>query len=208
MVGKLIDVGNAQCGEMVATVANILAGVVVRDVGHAHDDTFGHVILTQEPLQVVEHTLVVLTRVTAVDVGVHVLDVNDVLMHMGQQALQVQAVNIQGSFHRDMPLGWSDAAKGLNELTADSRLATAKGDASTRGKEIEVIDHHLVEQFGWCDCSGEAISPQALGIQAILAVQRAAVESNQRGQPLPVHRQPMSGHTNNRHPMVCLLTFH
>ena len=169
LVGEFIDAGDADRLKVPAAALDVLVGVVVGDVRHTHDDAVGHAVVTQEPLQVVEHALVVLAGVTPVDIGVNVLDVNEVLVHEGQQSLQVPAVYIQGSFHRKMPLSRCDMTKRLNELAADGRFSTTKGDSAARGKEVEVVDHHLAKQFCWCNRPRETISPQALGIQAILA---------------------------------------
>ena len=148
LIGKLINTGDADRLKVLAAAPDVFIGVVVRDMGHAHDDTLGHAIVAQEPLQVVEHALVILTGVTLVDVGVNVLDVNEVFVDKGQQSLQVPAVHIQGCFHREMPLRWRHAAESLDELAADGRFTAAKGDTPARGEEIEVVDHHLLEQFG------------------------------------------------------------
>ena len=148
LIGKLINTGDADRLKVLAAAPDVFIGVVVRDMGHAHDDTLGHAIVAQEPLQVVEHTLVILTCVTPVDVGVNVLDVNEVFVDKRQQSLQVPTLHIQGCFHRKMPLGRSQAAEGLDELAADGRFTAAKGDTPARGEEIEVVDHHLTEQLG------------------------------------------------------------
>lgn len=207
LVGELVDAGDAQVRETITAALHILIGVEVWDVWDTHDDAVGHAVVAQEPLQVVEDPLVVLARVATVDVGVQVLDVDVIFMDVRQETLQMAAVNTQSSLQGDVPLGWRDAAKGVNELAADSRLAAAEGDSAACGKKIEIVDHHLVEQFGWSDCSGETIGAQALGIQAIAATQRAAVEGNQRGYPLSINRQPMTGHPDNRHP-IFLFTHH
>lgn len=179
---------------MPAAEQYIFIGIEIGDVRQAYHDTVCHAVVVQEPLQVIEHTLVVLARVSPVDIGVDVLDVDDVFMNEWQEALEVLTVNVEGCLYREVPLGWCDAAKRLDKLAADSRLAAAEGDSAACGKKIEVVDLHLVEQFGWSDCSGETIGAQALGIQAIAATQRAAVEGNQRGYPLAVHRQAMTSH--------------
>lgn len=192
---------------MPAAEQYIFIGIEIGDVRQAYHDTVCHAVVVQEPLQVIEHTLVVLARVSPVDIGVDVLDVDDVFMNEWQEALEVLTVNVEGCLYREVPLGWCDAAKRLDKLAADSRLAAAEGDSAACGKKIEIVDHHLVEQFGWSDCSGETIGAQALGIQAIAATQRAAVEGNQRGYPLSINRQPMTGHPDNRHP-IFLFTHH
>ena len=117
----------------------------------------------------------------------------------------MMAVNIQGGFHRDVPLGLRQAAEGVDKPAADGWLPAAKGDAAASGLEIQVVDHHFIEQFCRCDGSREAVGTQALGIQAIPATQRAAVKGDQSGHPLPVNRQPMTGHPDNRHPIIMII---
>lgn len=160
-------------------------------MGKAHDDALCHAVMLQKPTQVVERALVVLARVAPVDVGVDVLDVDVIFVDVGQEALQVQAVHVEGGLDGEMPLLWRYAAEGVNELAADSRFPAAECDATARSQEIEDVDHHLVKQFVGRDGAPYAFGVQAPRIQAILAMQGAAMEGNQCGHPLPIDRQPM-----------------
>ena len=85
---------------MPAGVLHILIGVEIGDVRHTHDDAVGHAVVAQEPLQVIEHTPVVLARVALVDIGVDILDVDDVFMNEWQEALKVLTVNIESPAQR------------------------------------------------------------------------------------------------------------
>lgn len=145
LVGELVDAGDADGLKIPATALYIFIGIIIGDVRHANDDAVGHAVMAQEPLQVIERALVVLPCVTTVDVRVDVLDVDVVFMDVRQQALDVMALDIKGGLDGEVPLGRCDAAKGVDELAADGRFSTAKGDTPTRGQEIEVVYHHLAK---------------------------------------------------------------
>ena len=145
LVGELVDAGDAHVRETITAALHILIGVEVWDVWDTHDDAVGHAVVAQKPLQVVEDPLIVLARVATVDVGVQVLDVDVVFMDVRQQALDVMALDIKGGLDGEVPLCRCDAAKGVDELAADDRFSTAKGDTPTRGQEIEVVYHHLAK---------------------------------------------------------------
>ena len=132
-VGEFVDSGDADRLKVLAAALHILVGVEIGDVGDAHDDAVGHAVVAQEPLQVVKRALVVLPRVATVDVGVQVLDVDVVFMDVGQQALEVMTLDIEGSLDGEVPLGRRHTAKGINELAADSRFPAAEGDTPARG---------------------------------------------------------------------------
>ena len=99
LVGEFVDAGDADRLKVLAAALDVLVGIVVWDVGHAHDDAVSHAVMAQEPLQVVEHALACLTGVTLVDFGAHVLDIDKVFMNVGQQAFQVPTLHIEGGFH-------------------------------------------------------------------------------------------------------------
>ena len=175
-------------------MTDVLIGVVVGDMGHAHDDVVSHAVMLQQPLQIVEHATVVLPSVPSVNLGVSILDVDMVFMDIGQEALQVVTLHIECGFHSDVPFWGSDAAKVLDELAADGRLAAAEGDSSARSQKIQVVDHHLVKQVFGGNGAPQAIGPQTMRIQAIPAMQCASVKSDQCGHALPVNSQSMPRH--------------
>ena len=96
-------------------MVDVLIGVEIGDVRHTHDHPLSHAVVRQQPLQVIEHTLVVLARVSPVDLGVDILDIDDVFMNVGQEALEVLTVNVEGSLYREVPLGRRAAAKRLRQ---------------------------------------------------------------------------------------------
>lgn len=153
IVGKLVDAADAQSIEVFTRAVHVSISIVVGDVRHAYDNTFGHAIVVQEPLQIIEHALIVVACVAAVNTGVHILDVDDVLMHMRQETFKMMAIHVEGGFHRDVPLGRCHAAKGVDKIAADGWLTATKGDATASGQKIQVVDHHLVEQFDRRDSS-------------------------------------------------------
>ena len=99
LVGEFVDAGDADRLKVLAAALDVLVGIVVGDVGHAHDDAVSHAVMAHEPLQVVKYALVVLAGVMPEDVVVYVLDIDKVFMDVGQQAFQVSTVHIEGGFH-------------------------------------------------------------------------------------------------------------
>ena len=133
------------------------------------DGYLTEVYVFSKPMEVLYDALVVYRGIAMVDVWVHILYIDKIMVDIGCYSLQVTAFDIQRRLDINTPFFWSQFAK-ANDLVAPQQwLTSSKCDASIRGLEIKVIHHHLVQDVQSIHPSPHAISPQALGIQAVLA---------------------------------------
>lgn len=198
---KFVEVVEAHRLQLLARGAYVGGRVEVRDKGQAKG-YFRLRLDTGEHFQIIEDGPLALCGVALVNVGVHVLDVHYEMVDEGQDGFHVLLRHVQARFQRDAPrgvdalIGFGQMAEGSDEVGAQQRLSTAESDAAARGLEIEVVCHHHLQEFVGSDGFPDAISFQALWVQAIAAVQRASVEGHERRDPLTVDRQAVAGNGN------------
>ena len=58
------------------TAFRVIVGIIVRDVRHTHLDSV-RVAMLQKPFQILQCQSIVFSGIGPIDVGVHILDVND-----------------------------------------------------------------------------------------------------------------------------------
>ena len=94
--------------------------------------------------------------------------------------------HIEGGLDAQVPICAAQVAELRDEVAAQARFATSKGDATARGQEIDVVDGHLVvEPLRGVDGVVLGIIKR-LWVEAELAPQRAGVESHQRGDAVAI----------------------
>ena len=101
------------------------------------------------------------------------------------------AWHMEAGLHGDAPPAVHEGGKLLDEEAPQGRLAAAESDAALCGEEVEVVDAHYFHQLFGCQLFPHAVGVVADVVDAIAAVQRAAVEGYQRGDTLAVDGQAM-----------------
>ena len=176
----------------------VLLGVEVGDEGEADDDLVLVLGVGGEPSEVGDDLLVVLAGVGSVDGGIHVLDVDDEGVDEGGDFLQMRTGNVEARLHRKAPSLRTLLAKLLDERASQERLASAKADAASCRQEIEVVHLHVQHQELRVHFLPYAIGLETLGIETILAMERATMERHERGDALAVYCEAMAVDANER----------
>ena len=169
--------------------------VIIRDEGEAQ----GAAVLKSQllqPQQVVHQWRDVVLGVTAVDVGVQVLDVDEPMVYEGRKCLDVLRTNRQTRFDIEVPLGGHEAMKLSDEVAPQTGFTSSETDAAARGQEIEVIDFDPLQQFLRREVEVCLFGRCALRIEAIGTLQRALTESRQRGHSLAIGGNAVSRHAD------------
>lgn len=134
--------------------------------------------------------------VTAVDVGVQVLDVDEPMVYEGRKCLDVLRGNRQTRLDIKVPHGGHEAMKLRDEVAPQTGFTSSETDAASRGQEIEVIDFDPLQQFLRREVEVCLFGRCALRIEAIGTLQRALTESRQRGHSFAVGGNAVSRHAD------------
>ena len=138
-----------------------------------------------EPDKVLNNLLIALAGIGLVDGRCHVLDVDDEGVDEGDDFLQVMARHVEARLHRKLPSLRTLLAKFLDECASQEWFASTKADAASCRQEIKIV--HLLPY---------AVGFEALGIEAILAMERASVECHEGGDTLAVYRKAVAVDAN------------
>lgn len=152
-----------------------------------------------------EHRCNGMKGVALVNVGMHVLHVDNPLVDDRDEALDVMLGHSNTCLDGEAPL----AAVGIahcqllevgNELAAQAWLPATEGHSASGGKEIEIVHLHLLHQlFG--SVGMHACLVLTLRIEAILAPERAVAERYECGHTLAIDGNTMTtdGKDRSRH---------
>ena len=195
---ELIKVLEAHVLQCLSAMLAVFCGVEALDEGEAEDDALLVLGVGDEPGEVVDDLVVVLAGVGLVDGRVHVLDVDDEGVDEGGNFLQVMARYVEARLHRKLPSLRTLLAKLLDECASQERLASTKADAASCRQEIKVVHLHVRHQQFRVHLLPYAVGFEALGIEAILAMERASVECHERGDALAVYRKAVAVNANER----------
>ena len=171
----------------------VILSVVVRYVGQAQRDArqqFG--VLRGYPLQVVYDALVASAGVCLVYLRVHVLDVYEPFLCVGQYQLNVPARHVETGLNGYAPFLRTLLTESLYVLAVKQGLAAAECHPSAGGKEIQLVYAHLVDKLLHGALHAHRVIRYALRVKAVFAAQRTTVECHERGHALAVHRHAVT----------------
>ena len=149
-----------------------------------------------EPDKVLNNLLIALAGIGLVDGRCHVLDVDDEGVDEGDDFLQVMARHVEARLHRKLPFLRTLLAKFLDECASQEWFASTKADAASCRQEIKIVHLHVHHQQFRVHLLSYAVGFEALGIEAILAMERASVECHEGGDTLAVYRKAVAVDAN------------
>lgn len=175
-----------------------------RDQWHADDAAILQATLGQE-LEIMEHRSNGMKGVALVDVGMHVLHVDDPLVDDRDETLDVMLGHSNTCLDGEAPLKavWMAHRQLLevgNELATQAWLPATEGHSASGGKEIKVIHLHLLHQL-LGSVRMHACLIFTLWIEAILASERTVAERDECGHTLAIDGNAMAtdGKDRSRH---------
>lgn len=148
--------------------------------------------LRGEVAEIVHNLSVVLLAIAAIDVGRKILYIYIIMGYVGDDLLQAGKGDVERGLDVDVPLRRTPPAELGNGLAAQQGLAAAEADAAARGLEVEVVEHHLLQQLTNLQLPPHAFRAQALAVQTVATAQRTAVEGHQRGDARAVGGQAVA----------------
>ena len=102
---EAVEMVEAHCRKLSATLCDVCFRIVIWNVGQ----TDGYILLFPvggKPMEVVNNLTVVCRGISAIDVWIHILDVNNVVVDVGSHRLYMSAVDIQRRLHVSTPSRW------------------------------------------------------------------------------------------------------
>ena len=182
---KFFDVVEPHLFQLPSADGSVFGGVIVRDERQTDSAPFRQAAFGQQT-EVGHDLFVGVTRIAAVDVGVHVLHVDNVTIYDFQHAFHMVRRHIQRRFYIDLPFPSAHFAEGPYEVCPQQRLSPTEGDAATRSQKVQLIlAHSVVEHLRRVEGMG-MIQRERLRVEAPLAAQRTKHEGHQRGDALAV----------------------
>lgn len=97
--------------------------------------------------EVVEDKVVALACVAAVNVGVHILDVDNKGIDHREQSLDVGRRHVERRLKIELPCRATQFAKLAYKLRTQARLAATEGNTAVCGDEIKLVDACFGIQF-------------------------------------------------------------
>ena len=188
---EAVEMVEAHCRKLSATLCDVCFRIVIWNVGQ----TDGYILLFPvggKPMEVVNNLTVVCRSISAIDVWIHILDVNNVVVDVGSHRLKMSAVDIQRRLHVSTPSRWFQFAETDYFVASQQGFAASEGDTTVRRLKVKVIHHNLIHYFLYIHLPPHTISPEALLIKTILTAQRTAMECHQRGDTLSVRSKAVT----------------
>ena len=109
-IRELVETLKAVGLQLLHAPCPVVVGVVVGDERHAHHDSLYRKVCGKV-LQVLLQGSCRLAGVPLVNDGVHLFDVHDEGIHMGQHCLQVLQWHVEGGFEGELPVGAAKLAE-------------------------------------------------------------------------------------------------
>jgi hypothetical protein len=136
-----------------------------------------------------------LTRVVAINVGVHILYVDNQGVDHWEQCLDVGGRHVERCFQIEPPLRAAQLTKLTDKLRAQARLSATKSDASVCSNEIKLVNAGLgIELFRRILAETLGIAKR-LRVKTIATTERTAMKSHKRCDTIAVGRDAMSRKT-------------
>lgn len=149
-----------------------------------------------EPDKVLNNLLIALAGIGLVDGRCHVLDVDDEGVDEGDDFLQVMARHVEARLHRKLPFLRTLLANSLVNALRKSGSPPTKADAASCRQEIKIVHLHVHHHAVPCPSPAIRRRLRGIGVEAILAMERASVECHEGGDTLAVYRKAVAVDAN------------
>lgn len=204
-IAEAVDASESIFKQPLRTSLDIRLGVVVGDERHPHHNPLRTDRLQQMP-QVAECPFVASSSIRLIDSIIQILNIDNVPINGRDDGLQIFGGHIEGGLHGKLPVGAAKLAEVADKVGTQQRLAAAETDSPARGKEVQPVNKHRLIKLFRREFLAKFFGSQATGIQTVAAMQRAAVESCQRGHAVAVNADAVAGNADERGSQRLLLT--
>ena len=184
---------------------SIRFGVEVFDKGHS-DHSIRRFSAIGEELKVLEDLVVSYPSIGFVDSRIHVLDVNNPVVHIIEERQEAICGHVERGLDVDFPFCATEFAEVEDEIGIEQGFSSAKGHASARGQEIEVVRTKvLVQQLGRVVLPFRFVEAEGF-VDTIATSKRACPETNKRHDAIAIHVDSVTANGEDR--CVTSVRFH
>ena len=188
---------DAELGELGAAALDAGFVVVVGDEGEPDEEAVCHAFVGEEMAQVAVNNGLLAAGVVVEDFRVGVLDVDNPLVNVWDEAVDVMAPDMEAGLDVEFPKAVLHLCKLFDEEAANTWFAAPESHATACGEEIKVVYRQFLKQNAGADDARDAVGIQALAVDAVFAVQRASVKGHQGGDALAIDSQTVPPDAND-----------
>lgn len=130
--------------------------------------------------EIVKNKVIALPRIAAVNVGIHILDVDNKSIDYREHPLDIGCRDIERCFKINLPIWAAKPTKLADEIRAQTRLAAAESHTAICGEKIKLVDSHFIIKRLRRILSESASVAQRLRVQTIPTTERTTMKSHKR----------------------------
>ena len=173
MVLELVDAGYAEGAELSDAPGDVVWRIECRDMRSSYQYT-SRICRSEQELQALNHAGVVRTRIAAVDLRVHILDVYNEFIHTFHCDAQILFRHVQACLGSDVPFVSCQGTEFTNERGVQERFSATESDAASRGLKVEIVLPDKIDKLLRGHGSITAVRLPGEGVGAVTAAKRAA----------------------------------